>query len=167
MLPAVMQDRFSTRDIVRLTGITARQLQWWDEQRIVVPSREGRNRAYTAEDLIDILVIEELRQRRISLQQVRRVMRFLNREVHLRLADLVQDGRDYHLLLDGKHVYFESEADQVVDLMRNAKQPMLLVCLTDAMKRLRVDLKQILAQPSGKKPIKDRTRRIEKQRATA
>jgi len=163
-----VQDRFSTRDVVELTGITARQLQWWDERRIVIPEREGRNRVYSAEDLVDILVIEELRRRRISLQQVRRVLRLLHMEVHARLADLVQDGGELHLLLDGKHIYLESDSDEVVDLMRNAKQPMLLVCLTDAVKRLRVDLKEVLVRRIAKKPV---TRlgieRIRKQRATA
>jgi DNA-binding transcriptional MerR regulator len=144
---------FSTSEVTELTGITARQLQWWDERRIVVPARLGRLRVYSAEDLIDILVIEELRRRRISLQQVRRVLRFLSKEIHARFADLVQEGRDYHLLLDGRHIYLRSESDQVVDLMRSVKQPMLLVCLTDAVRRLRIDLKEILARRGERKPV--------------
>ena len=39
-----MEQRFTSRDVVSLTGITLRQLQWWDERRIVVPAREGRRR---------------------------------------------------------------------------------------------------------------------------
>ena len=40
----MLTDRFSTSDVLQLTGVTARQLQWWDEKRVVVPEREGRNR---------------------------------------------------------------------------------------------------------------------------
>jgi DNA-binding transcriptional MerR regulator len=152
------EEGFSSSEVTALTGITARQLQWWDERRIVVPERQGRRRIYSAEDLIDVLVIEELRRRRISLQQVRRVLRFLTSEIRLRFADLVQDGRDHHLLLDGRHIYLRSESTQVVDLMRNVKQPMLLVCLTDAVSHLRIDLKEILARrretiPAERKPV--------------
>ena len=39
-----------------LTGITLRQLQWWDERRIVVPAREGHRRLYSTEDLAEIAV---------------------------------------------------------------------------------------------------------------
>uniref|UniRef100_A0A372IKC4 MerR family transcriptional regulator n=2 Tax=Paracidobacterium acidisoli TaxID=2303751 RepID=A0A372IKC4_9BACT len=150
--PAMTESGFSSSEVTALTGITARQLQWWDERRIVVPARKGRLRVYSAEDLIDILVIEELRRRRISLQQVRRVLRFLAKEIHARFADLVQDGRDHHLLLDGRRIYLRSESDQVVDLMRSVKQPMLLVCLTDAVRRLRIDLSDILARRGERKP---------------
>ena len=77
---SMLKDCFSTRDVLELTGVTARQLQWWDERRIVVPVREGRKRVYSAPDLVDILVIEHLRQRSISLAQVRRVLRLLRTE---------------------------------------------------------------------------------------
>ena len=34
----IMQDRFSSRDVIALTGVTARQLQWWDERGVVKPA---------------------------------------------------------------------------------------------------------------------------------
>jgi DNA-binding transcriptional MerR regulator len=148
----MLADRFTTRDVLELTGVTARQLQWWDEKRVVVPEREGRNRIYSTEDLVEILVIEELRRRHISLQQVRRVLRFLRREVHSRLADIVQGRREHHLLLDGKHVYLESDSRQIVDLMRNTNQPMLLICLTDTVRRLDVNVDEVLSE-KPKKPV--------------
>ena len=43
----MLKDCFSTREVLDLTGVTARQLQWWDERRIVVPARQGRNRVYS------------------------------------------------------------------------------------------------------------------------
>ena len=33
-----MQDRFTSNEVVALTGITPRQLQWWDERGVVKPS---------------------------------------------------------------------------------------------------------------------------------
>ncbi|QNI30196.1 MerR family transcriptional regulator [Alloacidobacterium dinghuense] len=148
----MLADRFTTGDVLEMTGVTARQLQWWDEKRVVVPEREGRNRIYSTADLVEILVIEELRRKHISLQQVRRVLRFLRREVHSRLADIVQGSKEHHLLLDGKHVYLESDSRQIVDLMRNTNQPMLLICLTDTVSRLKVDVNEVLAK-APRKPV--------------
>src|SRR5271155_3997160 len=105
----MLKDSFSTSDVLDLTGVTARQLQWWDERRIVVPARQARKRLYSATDLVDILVIEQLRLRRISLAQVRRVLRFLRTELHARLADLVTGKHEFHLLLDGRRVYLETD----------------------------------------------------------
>lgn len=155
----MLTDRFTTSDVLQLTGVTARQLQWWDEKRVVVPEREGRNRIYSTADLVEILVIEELRRRHISLQQVRRVLRFLRKEVHSRLADIVQGRQEHHLLLDGKHIYLESDSRQIVDLMRNTDQPMLLICLTDTVSRLQVDVNQVLAKAPAKPAAKHRSKR--------
>lgn len=150
----MLKERFSTRDVLELTGTTARQLQWWDERRIVVPAREGRKRIYSAADLVDILVIEQLRQRHISLQQVRRVLRFLRSELHARLAELVQGEHEHHLLLDGKHIYLRTDANQVVDLLRNTRQPVLLICLSDAVRRLRIDLESLPIEQPDRKAVR-------------
>ena len=66
-----MQTIFTSREVMALTGITLRQLQWWDERRIVVPAREGHRRLYSNEDLAEVAVICELRGRGFSLQRVR------------------------------------------------------------------------------------------------
>ena len=34
-----MQQQFTSNEVIALTGITARQLQWWDERGIVAPGR--------------------------------------------------------------------------------------------------------------------------------
>ncbi len=80
-----MNKRFTSREVVALTGITLRQLQWWDERRIVIPARDGHRRLYSTEDLAEVAVICELRLRGFSLQRVRKVMRFLQREFSKRL----------------------------------------------------------------------------------
>lgn len=135
----MLKNRFSTREVLALTGTTARQLQWWDEKRVVVPAREGRKRVYTGADLIEILTIEELRRRRISLLQVRRILRHLRVELQSRLSDLVEGRHDHHLLLDGRKVYLETDTNQIIDLIRKTHQPVFLICLSDVVRRLRAN----------------------------
>lgn len=132
------RDGFSTREVLRLTGTTARQLQWWDEKRIIVPDRDGRRRLYSAEDLIEIQVIKELRQRRICLAVVRRVLKFLRRETGVRLSKLASGKSEYHLLLDGKNLYLETDTRQIVNLIRNTTQPVFVICLSEAVRRVEV-----------------------------
>jgi DNA-binding transcriptional MerR regulator len=136
-----LKENFTSRDVVELTGITARQLQWWDERGVVVPAREGHRRLYSMEDLAEVAVICQLRRKGFSLQRVRKVMRFLQREFSKRLAEIVNEASEYHLLTDGKTLYLETSPKQIVDILKNARQPMLTVCLTDAVKRVRAEIR--------------------------
>ncbi len=135
-----MQEQFTSREVRSLTGITLRQLQWWDERRIVVPAREGHRRLYSTEDLAEVAVICELRRRGFSLQRVRKVMRFLQREFSKRLAETVTGSSDYHLLTDGRTLYLETSARQIVDILKNSRQPMLAICLSDTVRHVRADI---------------------------
>jgi DNA-binding transcriptional MerR regulator len=137
---------FSSREVIALTGITARQLQWWDERGIVVPARAGHQRLYSLDDLVEVAVICDLRRRGFSLQRVRKVIRFLQRELGKRLAETVSGSSEYHLLTDGTRLYLETSPKQIVDILKNARQPMLSVCLSDTVRQIRASLR-------GKRPV--------------
>lgn len=127
---------FTSKEVVALTGISPRQLQWWDERGIVVPGRDGHKRIYSRDDLVEVAVICELRERNFSLQKIRRVLRFLQRELGKRLVETISASSEYHLLTDGRHIFLEDSAQGVVDLLKNARQPMLTVCLSDTIQRV-------------------------------
>ena len=131
-----MQRTFTSKEVVALTRISPRQLQWWDEQGIVVPARDGHKRSYSVDDLAEVAILCELRKRGFSLQKIRSVTRFLQKELGKRLVETVRAASEYHLLTDGKHIYLEDSARGVVDLLKNARQPMLTVCLSDAIQRV-------------------------------
>src|SRR2546421_8959113 len=116
-----MQNLFTSREVIALTGITARQLQWWDERRIVVPARQGHRRLYSMEDLAEVAVICELRRRGFSLQRGRKIIRVLQREFSKRLAETVSGAFEYHLLTDGQNLYFENSAKQNLRIFKKAK----------------------------------------------
>jgi len=135
-----MQQQFTSRDVVELTGITPRQLQWWDERGIVVPTRQGHRRLYSFEDLSEVAVICQLRRKGFSLQRVRKVIRFLQKEFSKRLAQTVTGASDYPLLSDGNSLYLETSPQQIVDILKNSRQPMLAICLSDTVRQVRADI---------------------------
>ena len=132
-----MKEPFTSREVVALTGITARQLQWWDERGIVVPAREAHRRLYSLSDLAEVAVICELRERGFSLQRVRKVVKFLQKEFGKRLAETVGGASDYHLLTDGRTLYLETSPRQIVDILKNSRQPLLAICLSDTVRQVR------------------------------
>jgi len=143
-----MQDRFTSQEVIALTGITPRQLQWWDERGVVRPEREGHRRLYSMNHLTEMAVICELRRKGFSLQGVRKVLRFLQRKIGKGLADIVSRNSDYHLLTDGKRLYLETSAKQIVDILKNSAQPILGVCLSDAVRQVRAGVVSAKANTS-------------------
>jgi DNA-binding transcriptional MerR regulator len=143
-----MQDRFTSREVIALTGITARQLQWWDERGVVKPEREGHRRLYSMNQLTEIAVICQLRRKGFSLQGVRKVVRFLDREFGKGFSEIVDRNSDLHLLTDGKHLYLETSAKQIVDILKNSKQPILGICLSDAVRQIRAGVTAAKASTS-------------------
>jgi len=112
-----------------------------DEQGIVVPAREGHCRLYSQADVTEVAVICRLRKKGFSLQRVRKVMRLLQKNFGTRLAETVDGKSDYHLLTDGERVYLETSPRQIVDILKNAQQPILAVCISDEVRRIRATLR--------------------------
>jgi len=127
---------FASSDVSRIAQVSLRQLQWWDERKVVSPRHEGHKRVYQAEEVIEITVIAELRRKGFSLQKIRRVLRFLQREMDKRLSEVLESQSDLHLVTDGKSIYLEDQHDRIVDILKNAKQPMFVVCVSDQVRRL-------------------------------
>src|SRR5439155_24601336 len=88
-------------------------------------------------------VICELRDKGFSLQRVRKIMRFLQRELGRRLVETVSARSEYHLLTDGRKIFLENSAHEIIDILKSARQPIFTVCLTDAVKRIQADVKQM------------------------
>ena len=130
------QRTFTSTDVAKIAQVSLRQLQWWDERKVVSPRHEGHKRIYLAEEVVEITVIAELRRKGFSLQKIRRVLRFLQREMGRRLAEVMSTDSRLHLLTDGKSIYLEDQQDRIIDLLKNARQPMFLVCVSDQAKRL-------------------------------
>src|SRR5579872_5078042 len=144
MLPA--EERYTSNEVARISGVSLRQLQWWDERKVVSPRQDGHKRVYIPEEVVEVSVIAELRRKGFSLQKIRRVLKFLQKELGRRLADAVAENSDIHLITDGKNIYLEDQPDRIIDVMKNAKQPMFLVCVTDQWRRF---------QPgAGRKPVR-------------
>ena len=151
-----MTQHFTSREVVVLTGITPRQLQWWDERGVVEPLRQGHRRVYSVKDITEVAVICELRRKGFSLQGVRKVLRFLKREFGKGLAEIVAGHSEYHLLTDGTHLYLETSARQIVDILKNSSQPVLGICLSDAVRQVRAEIIARKANTSVTSPTERR-----------
>lgn len=134
--PPPPTEAFSSSQVAKLASISLRQLQWWDERHVVSPHHLGHRRIYSPQEVVEITLIAELRRKGFSLQKIRRVLRFLQREMGRRMGDVLAPQSDLHLLTDGRSIYLEDRNERIIDLLKNARQPMFLVCVSDQVRRL-------------------------------
>ena len=127
---------YASSEVAKVAKVSLRQLQWWDEKHVVSPRHEGHRRMYTSTEVLEVTVIAELRRKGFSLQKLRRVLRYLQKDLDRRLSDVLAGDSSLHLLTDGKSIYLEEAPNRIIDLLKNASQPMFLVCVTDQAKRL-------------------------------
>jgi DNA-binding transcriptional MerR regulator len=131
-----MKQSFTSSQVRERTGLTARQLQWWDEQGIVAPARQGHRRLYSAKDLAELAILCDLRRRGFSLQRIRKMMALLRHEFGHRLGDLLARGPGLHLLTDGESVFLRDSERGVIDLLRDTQQPLLAICIGPVLERV-------------------------------
>src|ERR1700712_305411 len=99
------QRTYTSTDVATIADVSLRQLQWWDERKVVSPRHEGHRRIYLASEVVEITVIAVLRRKGFSLQKIRRVLRFLQKEMGRRLGDALSSDHEVHLITDGKNIY--------------------------------------------------------------
>lgn len=126
---------FLSVDVSRVAGVSLRQLQWWDERKLVSPPIEDHRRVYTSEQVLEILIVAALRGKRLSLLKIRKVLRFLRRESVQQRKNLTAKSKSY-LITDGKSVFVDDQPERILNRIADAARPIYLICLTDLMNRL-------------------------------
>ena len=128
---------YSSREVMKLGKVTMRQLQWWDEQKIVVPALYGGNRHYTAEQLVEVRVIGELRRRGVACQRIRKIWPGVHRKLEQLFSGHRLTREDAYLLTDGEVALVLFAADNILGVLERAKRPLLCLYLSDHVRRLR------------------------------
>jgi DNA-binding transcriptional MerR regulator len=85
---------FRSSQVVRILGVSRRQLQYWAETDLVAPSArtQGGHRRYTFEDLVALRAAKQLIDAGVSVQRIRHSIGSLKRilpEVQKPLSELV------------------------------------------------------------------------------
>jgi len=92
-------DTFSTEDVQRIVGLTAKQLEYWDRLGLVSPRKGQGNRFYDFRDLIGLRTVKQLVEKGVPANRLRRALAALHEklaQVHAPLAELriLSDGKD-------------------------------------------------------------------------
>jgi len=144
-----LKKNYSSREVASLTGLSARQLQWWDSRKLIKPSVASHRteaggfteRRYSPVDLFELAVLADLRRNGLSVSKIRLLIDTLRKRFGIRLFDAIGGGGSITLLTDGKEIYARTESGQFFNLLREPSQPLLVVGNEGTLKELKLRMR--------------------------
>jgi len=125
---------YTSREVAGLTGLSARQLQWWDARRLFIPAVGSQRtasggfteRKYTPLDVLELQVLADLRRRGLSLARLRTLLTVLRDRFGIRLYEAIGEGGPMTLFMSGHDIYARAEDGRLFNLERPA-EPLLMI----------------------------------------
>ena len=113
-----MISAFSSAEVSEITGITQRQLAYWDSVGLVKPSirpasGRGSRRLYSVRDLVELKIIIRLLGNSLTLQRVRSSLQFIKA--------LPEPLEGLIILTDGETIYLYKDKDLVLDALKQGQ----------------------------------------------
>lgn len=129
-----LKKHYTSREVVGLTGLTARELQWWDARRLfkpaIAPHRTEAGgfteRRYTPLDVLELQVLADLRRRGFSIPRLRRLLATLRDVFSVRLYEAIGDDGPMTLFIGGDQLYARTLDGRLFDL-EQPTQALLMV----------------------------------------
>jgi DNA-binding transcriptional MerR regulator len=139
-----LKNTYTTREVAAMTGLTARQLQWWDARRVFAShigskktARGGyTERRYTPVDLLELVVLAELLRQGVSVGQLRRLLDTLRDQFGVRLFETIDGSGPLTLLTDGQDVYGRTSNGDLFNMLRDPQQPLLMLADVEGLREL-------------------------------
>jgi len=126
---------YSSREVAQLTGLTARQLQWWAKRNLFPPAVASHKteaggfteRRYTPIELLELMVLADLRRKGFTIARIRKLLDVLRSRFKTRLYDAIEGGGPVTLYIDGANIYARTDAGEMFSILDNAAQPLMMM----------------------------------------
>jgi DNA-binding transcriptional MerR regulator len=119
-----LKKHYTSREVAAMTGLSARQLHWWDARRVfsaaVATHRTEAGgfteRRYTPLDVLELQVLADLRRRGFSIPRLRRLLTTLRDVFAVRLYEAIGDGGPLTLFIGGDQLYARTAEGEFFNL---------------------------------------------------
>jgi DNA-binding transcriptional MerR regulator len=156
-----LKNTYSAREVAALTGLSARQLQWWDARRLFMSAVASKRtaaggfteRRYTPVDLLELMVLADLRRQGLSVARIRLLLETLRDRFGIRLFEAIGGAGSLTLLTDGRELFARTATGEFVNILRAPDQPLLVVGDVPALRELTARTKPAKRKKkAGRKP---------------
>ena len=114
---------FNTSTVARITGLTKRQIGYWDTTNLIKPSVQGAEgygttRLYSFVDLVQLMVSKRLLDRGVSIQKLRKALWYLKTN----MPDIKKPLADLRFLTDGETIFVITKDNrQILDTLSSGQ----------------------------------------------
>ena len=141
---------YNVDTVIELTGLTARQIRYWDTTGLVSPSLQrakgrGSKRLYSFEDLVELRTVARLLSAGVSLRRVRSVVDYI-----VRVRDIARPLASLRFLVDGNDVFVSSEETLRWQSALRSGQILLIVPVDEIWKATEADVRGIGESTTGR-----------------
>ena len=135
---------FNTNMVCKLTGLTKRQIDYWDRIHFIKPSvREasgyGSIRLYSFTDLVQLKVASTLKDKGLSVQKIRKSINYLKKA----FPEVEQPLAEMRLITDGETIFVLTEKKQVILDTLSKGQMVMSIAIGAIIEELKGEVKKI------------------------
>ena len=122
---------FNTKSVSRLTGVTPRQLGYWDKTGLIKPSVNpaagtGSQRLYSFQDIVQIRTAKALRDQGVSLQKIRKCVAYLRKHA----PELEHPLAELKLITDGETIFcLTHDPNVIIDTLSQGQSVLSVVAI--------------------------------------
>jgi predicted RNase H-like HicB family nuclease len=132
---------FNTKAVFKITGLSIRQIDYWDRTHFVKPSVSeasgyGSVRLYSFNDLIQLKVAKTLMDKGVSLQKIRKAINYLKKN----MPKVEKSLSDLRFLTDGETIFVLTRDKKVIIDTLKSGQLVFSIALGEIIESLKGDV---------------------------
>ncbi len=149
---------FNTKTSVKLTGLTPRQIDYWDRTHFIKPSVKeasgyGTGRLYSFEDIVQLKVAKTLIDKGVSLQKIRKAITYLKKN----FPDIKKPLAEMRFLTDGETIFvLADKKEKILDALAKG-QMVFALAIGELIEELKGEVMKISQDRKYKVPVNRKT----------
>jgi len=135
---------FDTKTVVKLVGLTQRQIDYWDRTHFIKPtvkeaSGYGTGRLYAFTDIVQLKVAKTLKDKGVSLQKIRKSISYLKKH----FPDMKKPLAEMRFLTDGETIFVLTKDNKTILDTLARGQMVFALAIGEIIEQLKGEVKNI------------------------
>lgn len=149
---------FNTKTVSNITGLTIRQIDYWDRTHFMKPSLKeasgyGTARLYSFTDLVSLRVAKTLIDKGISLQKIRKAIIYLKKN----FPDIEKPLTEMRFITDGERIFVLTKDDRTILDALSSGQLVMSIAIGQIIEELKGEVTKIEHEKKYKVSVKGKS----------
>jgi predicted RNase H-like HicB family nuclease len=149
---------FNTNTVVKITGLTARQVDYWDRTHFIKPSLKeasgyGTSRLYSFIDIVQLKVAKTLIDKGVTLQKIRKAIIYLKKN----FPDIEKPLAEIRFLTDGEAIFVLTKDKKAILDVLTKGQMVFALAIGEIIEELKGEVEKMAQERKYKVTVKGKS----------